>query len=72
MPVRLAALLTLAALAPAAAAGRTPRSPDVVALEAAFAHDLCTRDDRALRALNRALARWPQVQAGHGRYSPKP
>lgn len=72
MPLRLAAWLTLAALAPAAAAGRTPRSPEAVALEAAFAHDLCTRDDRALRALNRALTRGPPVRAGHGRTSPKP
>ncbi|WP_159392711.1 hypothetical protein [Methylobacterium sp. C1] len=43
------------------AAGRTKRSAEAAYLEEAFAHDLCTRDDRALRKLNRALSRSPKA-----------
>ena len=55
-----------------AAAGKTRPTPEAADLEEAFAHDLCTRDDRALRTLNRALARGMQSSPAHGRYAPKP
>jgi hypothetical protein len=34
---------------------------DVAYLEQAFSHDLCTRDDRALRKLTKALSKKPVI-----------
>lgn len=53
----LVGILVLGAVTVVEAADRTKRSAEAVYLEEAFTHDLCTRDDRALRKLNRALSR---------------
>ncbi|GAN46081.1 hypothetical protein ABID82_001619 [Methylobacterium sp. PvP062] len=57
----LVGILVLSAVTAVEAAGRTKRSAEAAYLEEAFAHDLCTRDDRALRKLNRALSRSPKA-----------
>ena len=57
----LAGILVLGAVTAVEAADRTKRSAEAATLEEAFAHDLCTRDDRALRTLNRALSRSPKA-----------
>lgn len=57
----LVGILVLGAVTEIEAADRTKRSAEATYLEEAFAHDLCTRDDRALRKLNRALSRSPKA-----------
>ncbi|QGY03206.1 hypothetical protein MMSR116_15920 [Methylobacterium mesophilicum SR1.6/6] len=57
----LVGILVLGAVTAVDAADRTKRSAEAAILEEAFAHDLCTRDDRALRTLNRALSRSPKA-----------
>lgn len=57
----LVGILVLGAVTAVEAADRTKRSAEAATLEEAFAHDLCTRDDRALRTLNRALSRSPKA-----------
>jgi hypothetical protein len=68
----LVGLLTLAWATEASVTRRPIRSSEAVYLENAFAHELCSRDDRSLKALNRALARSARPRAAQGRYSPKP
>jgi len=50
---------------PAASAWAAPTSRnvdrDAAYLEQAFSHDLCTRDDRALRKLTKALSKKPNI-----------
>ena len=57
----LVGIIILGAVTEVEAADRTKQSADAAYLEEAFAHDLCTRDDRALRKLNRALSRSPKA-----------
>lgn len=62
-PWRRQALIVMAALlaSPVASAGAAPTSRkadrDAAYLQEAFGHDLCTRNDRELRTLTKALSK---------------
>lgn len=57
----LVGIIILGAVTEVDAVNRTKQSAEAAYLNEAFAHDLCTRDERALRKLNRELSRRPKA-----------
>jgi hypothetical protein len=59
--IMLAALLVMPGTPAWSASTSRKVDRDAAYLEQAFSHDLCTRDDRALRKLTKALSKKPNI-----------